>query len=48
VGFEYGARGSHKRIAGGSIGLIKQDYFKFAVGLSMFGEDYWFVRPKYD
>ena len=48
VGFEYGARGSHKRIAGGSIGLIKQDYFKFAIGLSMFGEDYWFVRPKYD
>ena len=48
VGFEYGGRGSHKRIAGGSIGLIKQDYFKFAIGLSMFGEDYWFVRPKYD
>ncbi len=48
VGFEYGGRGSNKRIAGGRIGLIKQDYFKFAIGLSMFGEDYWFVRPKYD
>lgn len=48
LGFEYGARGSHKQIAGGRIGLVKQDYFKFAIGLSMFGEDYWFVRPKYD
>ena len=48
IGFEYGCRGSNKRIAAGSIGLVKQNYFKFAIGLSMFGEDYWFVRPKYD
>jgi hypothetical protein len=48
VGFEYGNRGSNKRIAGGAIGLVQQQYFKFAIGLSMFGEDYWFVRPKYD
>ena len=51
VGFEYGGRGSNATIGGGvtpRIGLVKQHYFKFAIGLSMFGEDYWFVRPKYD
>ena len=48
LGFEYGGRGSRRQIAGSAIGLVKQDYFKFAIGLSMFGEDYWFVRPKYD
>lgn len=29
-------------------GLIKQNYVKFSIGLSLFGEDYWFVKPKYD
>ena len=51
VGFEYGGRGTRATISGGTaprIGLVRQHYFKFAVGLSMFGEDYWFVRPKYD
>lgn len=51
VGFEYGGRGTNATIGGGAvprIGLVKQHYFKFAIGLSMFGEDYWFVRPKYD
>ena len=52
VGFEYGNRGSKGSITvpapGARVGLIKQHYFKFAIGLSMFGEDYWFVRPKYD
>ena len=30
------------------IGMIRQDYFKVGLGFSLFGEDYWFVRPKYD
>lgn len=51
LGFEYGNRGSKatiETVPASRIGLVKQHYFKFAVGLSMFGEDYWFVRPKYD
>ena len=46
-GMEYGGRGSRKKIAE-SVGLVRQQYFKLAIGLSMFGDDYWFVRPKYD
>ena len=52
LGFEYGSRGLNGSITspstGARVGLIKQHYFKFAIGVSMFGEDYWFVRPKYD
>mgnify|MGYP000814121326 CR=1 FL=1 len=47
LGIEYGRRGGPSRI-NDRVGLVKQQYFKFAVGISMFGEDYWFVRPKYD
>ena len=46
-GLEYGGRGSHKRLSE-TVGLVKQQYFKVAVGISMFGDDYWFVTPKYD
>lgn len=51
LAFEYGGRGTRGSIVndmGKRIGLIRQDYFKVSIGLSMFGEDYWFVRPKYD
>ena len=47
VGVEYGCRGSHDKVAE-NVGLVKQQYFKFAVGFALFGDDYWFVRPKYD
>jgi len=50
-GIEYGGRGTSKSVTaplGQRVGLIKQQYVKFAIGISMFGEDYWFVRPKYD
>lgn len=47
IGVEYGGRGSDK-IAGESIGLVRQHYVKFALGLTLFGDDYWFVRPKFD
>lgn len=47
VGVEYGNRGNHEIIAQ-NVGMIRQRYLKFAVAFSLFGEDYWFVRPKYD
>lgn len=50
-GVEFGGRGSHKAIrnaVGQNVGLIKQQYVKIAIGITMFGDDYWFVRPKYD
>jgi len=47
VGFEYGCRGMDDVIRD-NVGIIKQNYFKFAIGFALFGDDYWFVRPKYD
>jgi hypothetical protein len=49
VSLEYGMRGSHALMnASPKIGMVRQDYFKVGLGFSLFGEDYWFVRPKYD
>ena len=50
VSLEYGLRGSLNALmcASPKIGMIRQDYFKVGLGFSLFGEDYWFVRPKYD
>ena len=51
VSLEYGFRGTGASMttsAGQRVGLIKQNYFKLGLGFSLFGEDYWFVRPKYD
>ncbi len=50
IGFEYGRRGYD---LSKSLGLVRQQYFKFAVGFTLFGaggenKDYWFLRPKYD
>lgn len=42
VGCELGRRGTL------SNGLIRDNYFKFSIGVSMFGEDYWFARYKID
>ncbi|MBR2932524.1 MAG: hypothetical protein IKC30_07310 [Rikenellaceae bacterium] len=42
VGCELGRRG---RL---SNGLVRDTYFKFSIGMSMFGEDYWFSRYKID
>lgn len=50
IGLEYGLR-TGSNIAD-RIGLIDQQYFKFAIGFSLFAGpetgEYWFVRPKYD
>ena len=50
VNFEYGIRGALNSMINTApkIGMIRQDYFKVGLGFSLFGEDYWFVRPKYD
>ncbi len=50
VGFEYGRRGYN---LSKNLGLVRQQYFKFAIGFTLFGagnenNDYWFLRPKYD
>ena len=49
VGLEYGDRGFN---VAERIGLVRQRYFKIAVGFALFAGsengEYWFVRPKYD
>lgn len=49
VGFEYGRRGYN---VSERVGLVRQQYFKFAVGFTLFAgrenQEYWFLRPKYD
>ncbi len=49
-GLEYGGLGSMKSVGsvGSTMNLVKQNYFKFAVGVTLFGDDYWFQRIKYD
>lgn len=49
VGIEYGQRGGN---VAERLGLVKQQYFKFAVGFTLFAGaengEYWFLRHKYD
>ncbi|MFI3264036.1 MAG: hypothetical protein SNG38_00635 [Rikenellaceae bacterium] len=49
-GMEYGSLGSSDLFidADSKVGLIGQKYFKVSLGFSLFGEDYWFQRPKFD
>lgn len=42
LGIELGTRGQT------SHGLVKENYFKISVGISLFGDDYWFMKQKYD
>lgn len=42
LGLELGQRGTTRE------GLSKENYLKFTIGFSLFGEDYWFVKVKYD
>ena len=42
IGLEYGERGSWAK------DMVRERYFNFTVALSLFGNDYWFVRPKYN
>lgn len=50
VGVEYGRRGYN---VADRLGLVRQQYFKFALGFTLFAsgaenKEYWFMRPKYD
>lgn len=42
VGIELGTRGTT------SHGLVRENYFKFSIGIRLFGDDYWFMKLKYD
>ncbi len=50
VGVEWGGVGSLKDVQVGSerIGLVRENHLKFALGFTLFGDDYWFVRPQID
>ena len=52
AGIEVGGRGNLSSIVmpqvNKRVGLIRQNYVKINLGFSLFGEDYWFVRPKID
>ncbi len=50
VGFEWGVIGSADviSVSGSEIGLVKEQAFKFSIGVTMFGSDYWFQRAKID
>lgn len=50
LGVEYGMRGFN---VNKHVGLVRQNYFKFAVSFRLFASgtennEYWFMRPKYD
>jgi hypothetical protein len=42
VGLEFGRRGTTKS------GLVKESYFGFSLGLSLFGDDEWFKKRVYN
>ncbi len=42
IGFEIGQRGRME------MGILRERYIGFSVGFSFFGDDYWFVKRKYD
>ena len=51
VGFEFGMRNPQNEkifMNNKTIGLIKQRYYKVSIGLSLFGEDRWFHRHKFN
>ncbi len=50
VGLEWGGLGSLKEVQTslGTVGLVKQNYLKFSLGFTLFGDDYWFQRPQID
>ena len=49
LGLEYGIRGSRTMLQteGRRLGLVRQNYFKFSLGIAMFGDDGWFYKHKY-
>ncbi len=50
LGVEYGGLGNMKSVIAGTerMNLIRQNSFKVSIGVTLFGDDYWFQRIKYD
>ena len=51
IGFEFGMRNPANEklfVNNKTIGLVKQRYYKIAIGLTLFGEDRWFQRHKFN
>lgn len=51
IGFEYGHRNPANdtiMVNDKTVGMVKQNYFKMSIGLTLFGEDRWFHRYKYE
>ncbi len=50
LGIEWSSMGTNQNINvnGSSVGLVKQNIFKIALGATLFGDDYWFQRPQID
>lgn len=51
VGFEYGVRKAENdfvMINNAKVGTVKQEHFKLSIGMTMFGEDKWFYRFKFN
>lgn len=50
VGVEWGMRGLSEKdivVDNAKVGLVRQNFFKLSVGLSLFGDPEWFVQRKY-
>ena len=50
IGFEWGMRDPQNEkisLNGKEVGLVKQNYYKLAIGLSLFGND-WFRRRQFN
>jgi hypothetical protein len=51
LGFEFGMRQPQSKtvmLGEQMVGMVKQHYYKFSLGLALFGEDRWFQRYKFD
>ncbi len=50
VGAEIGRRGSTRTgvFDGKQFKMVRESYFKFSIEFSLFGEDYWFVKHRYN
>ncbi|MFI3269260.1 MAG: hypothetical protein SNG14_02040 [Rikenellaceae bacterium] len=50
AGLEWGGLGSLKSVMvnGTAVNMVRQNYLKFALGFTLFGDDYWFIRPQID
>lgn len=50
VGLDWGSIGSRKvlNVGGSNVGMVRQNTIKLSLGVTFFGDDYWFQRPQID